>query len=75
MNQHVGVERQRRHVGDRVADRLRVHARFRYLAPVGLQHAVDHAVGHRRRRVADIDLADRDVIGAAVEVGGLSSAR
>ena len=36
--------------------------------------AADHALGHRRFRIADVDLADRDVIGAAVEIGGLGKA-
>ena len=61
------------HVGDRVADRLRVHARFVFHRAVGLHHAGagDHAIRHRRRSVADVDLADRDIVLAAVEVGGL----
>src|ERR1700730_2278608 len=72
--QRVGGERQARHVAHRIADGLGVHARLRHLAAVRLQHAVDHAVGHRRCGVADIDLPDRDVVAAAVEVGGLGQA-
>src|SRR3954453_16559726 len=69
--QHIGVQRECRHVGDRVADRFCVHARLRHFAAVGLQHPVDHAVGHGGCGIADIDLPDRDVIAAAIQVGGL----
>jgi hypothetical protein len=74
--QHVGVERQAGHVGHGIADRLRVHARFVLHRAVGLHHAgaSDHAVCHRGRGVADVDLTDRDVVHAAVEIGGLGQA-
>ena len=59
-------------VGDGVADRFRIHAQLLFHRAIGLHHAgtVDHAVGHRCCGIADIDLANRDVVHAAVEVGG-----
>jgi hypothetical protein len=46
---------------------LHVHARLdRHLA-VGLHHALGHALGHLGGGVADVDLADRDVVLAQVE--------
>src|SRR4026209_1702753 len=65
--QHVGVERQARHVDHRVGHRLHVHGGLRRSRTVGLGHATGHALGHGGGRVADIYLATRDIVLAAVE--------
>ena len=62
MVQHVGRERQARHVDDRVGDLLDVHRRLDRDPPVGLRHALRHLVGHLGQRVADVDLAAGDVV-------------
>ena len=76
MNSTLASSGRRGHVGDGVADRLRVHARLLLHRAVGLHHAGagDHAVRHRGCGIADVDLADRDVVHAAVEIGGLGEA-
>ena len=57
-----------------LATALDVHARLDHGRAVGLQHALGHALGHRRHGIADVDLAAGDVVGAAVERGRLGEA-
>ena len=41
------------------------------IVPVRLQHALLHPLGHRGRRVADVDLASRDAVRAAFQLEAL----
>jgi len=75
MNQHIGVERQASgHVGLRASpDRLGVPSRgsgiFAAVGPAG--HAGDHAIRHRGRGIADIDLGPTAMsYMRPVEIGG-----
>ena len=73
--QHVGVERQARHIDDGVGHVLHVHPRFGFLAAVGLGNALRHPLGQRGDGVADIDLAGDDVVLAPVERDALGQPR
>ena len=74
MEQHVGLERQVGHVAHRLADDAHVDQRLGRDLAVGLRHALGHARGHLGGGVADVDLAHRDVVLAAVERRGLGEA-
>src|SRR5215207_157217 len=65
----VGFGRDGRHQHDRAGDVFDVHHRLDHGLAVGLRHAAGHALRHLGQRVADIDLAARDVVFAAVERG------
>ena len=65
--QHVGVERQARHVADGRTAVLHVEHRLGRDLAVGLHHAGLHAPAHGRVGVADVELAAGDVVLAPVE--------
>ena len=71
----VGFQRQRGHVGDRVADELGIHHGFGLDRTVRLRDARLHAPAHGGVRIADVDLPAGDVVGASVERGRLREAR
>lgn len=43
--------------------------------PMGLHDALCHALGHVGSRIADIDLADGDVVRAPIEGSGFGQSR
>ena len=54
---------------------VHVHGRFHGDGTVRLLHALRHAARHRRRRIADVDLAGADVVLAAIQHHRLGQAR
>src|SRR5688572_4236020 len=72
--EHVGLDRKVRHVEHCLPHMRHVHERLGLDRAVGLRHAIGHARRHLSERVADVHLADRDVVLAAVECAGLGEA-
>jgi len=66
-----GVERQVRHIKDRVGNQFHVHAWLWRHCAVSLKDAAVHALSHLRGRVADINLPARDVVLSSVERNAL----
>ncbi len=65
--QYIGVEWLRGHVAHCFCDDLYVDRRLSRDATIGLQRAGVETLCHRRGRVTDVDLANRDVVLPAVE--------
>src|SRR3990167_8950270 len=72
--QHVCFEGEIGHVQHRLSDVIHVHQRLDPDRAVGLRHALGHALGHLGARIADVYLADCDVVLAAIERAALGEA-